>query len=78
MLFIFKITLFTLYLQFNNFMNLPQDPYMKSQYVNMMLKANGMDLSTFCISANINMIELQYELGRADIVYDPMTRQFRT
>ncbi len=78
MLFIFKITLFTLYLQFNNFMNLPQDPYMKSQYVNMMLKANGMDLSTFCISANINMIELQYELGRAGIVYDPTTRQFRT
>jgi len=77
-LFIFKITLFTLYLQFNNFMNLPQDPYMKSQYVNMMLKANGMDLSTFCISANINMIELQYELGRAGIVYDPTTRQFRT
>lgn len=78
MLFIFKITLFTLYLQFNNFMNLPQDPYMKSQYVNMMLKANGMDLSTFCISANINMIELQYELGKAGIVYDPSTRQFRT
>ena len=78
MLFIFKITLFTLYLQFNNFMNLPQDPYMKSQYVNMMLKANGMDLSTFCISANINMIELQYELGKAGIVYDPTTRQFRT
>ena len=59
-------------------MNLPQDPYMKSQYVNMMLKANGMDLSTFCISANINMIELQYELGKAGIVYDPTTRQFRT
>ncbi len=78
MLFIFKITLFTLYLQFNNFMNLPQDPYMKSQYVNMMLKANGMDLSTFCISDNINMIELQFELGRAGIVYDPTTRQFRT
>ena len=78
MLFIFKITLFALYLQFNNYMNLPQDPYMKSQYVNMMLRANGMDLSTFCISANINMIELQYELGKAGIVYDPTTRQFRT
>ena len=51
---------------------------MKSQYVNMMLRANGMDLSTFCISANINMIELQYELGKAGIVYDPTTRQFRT
>ena len=59
-------------------MKLPQDPYMKAQYVNMMLKANGMDLSTFCISANINMIELQYELGKAGIVYDPSTRQFRT
>ena len=58
-------------------MNLPQDPYMKSVYVNMMLKANRMDQSTFCISFNINLIELQYELGKAGIKYDPTTRQFR-
>ena len=59
-------------------MNLPQDPYMKSQYVNMMLKANNMDLETFCISANINMIALQYELGKAGIRYDSAKRQFTT
>jgi len=59
-------------------MNLPQDPYMKSQYVNMMLKANNMDLETFCMSAGINMISLQCELGRAGISYDPVSRQFRT
>ena len=51
---------------------------MKSQYVNMMLKANHMDLETFCISANINMVALVTELGRAGISYDPVTRQFKT
>ena len=59
-------------------MKLPQDPYMKSQYVNMMLKANNMDLKTFCMSAGIDVIALQCELGRAGISYDPATRQFRT
>jgi hypothetical protein len=59
-------------------MNLPQDPFMKSQYVNMMLRANRMDLETFCLSAGIDMIALQCELGRAGISYDPATRQFRT
>ena len=59
-------------------MNLPQDPFMKSQYVNMMLKANGMDLKTFCVSAGINMIALITELGQAGISYDPVSRQFKT
>ncbi len=59
-------------------MNLPQDPYMKSQYVNMMLKVNNMDLKTLCISANIDMIALLNELGRAGISYDSSKRQFRT
>ena len=59
-------------------MNLPQDPYMKSQYVNMMLMANNMDLKILCISANIDMIALQNELGRADISFDPVCRQFTT
>jgi hypothetical protein len=59
-------------------MELSQDPYMKSQYVNMMLKANNMDLKTFCVSAGINMISLITELGRAGISYDPVSRQFRT
>ncbi len=59
-------------------MNLPQDPFMKSQYVNMLLKANNMDLESLCISANINMIELQCELGRAGIRYDAAKRQFTT
>ena len=59
-------------------MELPQDPFMKSQYVNMMLKANNMDLKTFCMSAGINMISLVTELGRAGISYDPVNRQFRT
>ena len=48
-------------------LNLPQDPHMKSQHVNMMLKANNMDLKTLCISANIDMIALLNELGRAGI-----------
>ena len=51
---------------------------MKSQYVNMLLKANNMDLETLCMSAGINMIALLNELGRAGISYDPATRQFRT
>ena len=59
-------------------MNLPADPYMKSQYVNMMLKANNMDLQTFCNSAGINMIALLNDLGRVGISYDPVNRQFRT
>ena len=59
-------------------MNLPADPYMKSQYVNMMLVTNNMDLKTFCISANIEMIALLNDLGRAGISYDPDKRQFRT
>ena len=59
-------------------MNLPADPYMKSQYVNMMLKANNMDLETFCTSANINLIALLNDLGRAGISYDPAKRQFKT
>lgn len=58
-------------------MKLSDDPYMKSQQVNMMLKANDMDLETFCLSAGINMISLQRELGRAGISYDSVTRQFR-
>ncbi len=58
-------------------MNLPQDPYMKSQYVNMMLKTNDMDLKTFCISTDIDMIALLYEMGQAGITYDSATRQFR-
>ena len=59
-------------------MELPQDPFMKSQYVNMMLKANNMDLETFCVSAGIDMIALQCELGWAGISYDPQKRQFKT
>lgn len=59
-------------------MELPQDPYMKSQYVNMLLKANDMDLKTLCVSAGINMISLITELGRAGISYDPVSRQFKT
>ena len=51
---------------------------MKSQYVNMLLKANNMDLKNLCISLNINMVELQYELGRAGIRYDSAKRQFTT
>ena len=59
-------------------MYLPTDPYMKSQQVNMLLKANEMDLETLCISANINMVELQYELGKAGYKYDSAKRQFTT
>jgi len=59
-------------------MNLPSDPFMKSQYINMMLKANNMDLETLCASAGINMISLLTELGRAGISYDPIQRQFNT
>ena len=51
---------------------------MKSQYVNMMLKANNMDLDTFCISAGINRISLEIELGKAGILYDAEKREFRT
>ena len=58
-------------------MELPRDPFLKSQYVNMMLKANNMDLKTFCISANIDMISLTTELGRLGMRYDPAKREFR-
>ena len=51
---------------------------MRSQYVNMLLKANDMDLKTLCVSAGINMISLITELGRAGISYDPVSRQFKT
>lgn len=51
---------------------------MKSQQVNMLLKANEMDLETLCISANINMVELQYELGKTGYRYDSAKRQFTT
>lgn len=30
-------------------MELPQDPFMKSQYVNMLLKVKVMDLKTLCV-----------------------------
>ena len=50
---------------------------MKSQYVNMMLKTNDIDLKTFCISTDIDMIALLYEMGQAGITYDSATRQFR-
>ena len=59
-------------------MNFPQDPFMKSQYVNMMLKANNMDLHTFCVATGTDMIALKVELGRAGIKYDPVERQFKT
>ena len=59
-------------------MKFSDDPFMKSQQVNMMLKANDMDLENFCMSAGINKISLQSELGRAGISYDPVTRQFKT
>ncbi len=59
-------------------MYLPQDPFIKSQYINMMLKTNNMDLQTFCISANIDMNQLLYEMGRIGISYDAANRQFRT
>ena len=55
-------------------MNLPQDPFMKSQYVNMMLRADNMDLETFCLSAGIDMVTLLYELGHAGISYHPNKR----
>ena len=45
-------------------MNQPQNPCMKSQYVDMMPKANNMGLKTLCISAMIDMIALMDELGR--------------
>ena len=59
-------------------MYLPQDPFIKSQYINMMLKTNNMDLQTFCISANIDMNQLLYDMGRIGISYDAANRQFRT
>lgn len=58
-------------------MKLPQDPFMKAQQVNMMLKANDMDLETFCVSSGTDMIKLQYDLGKAGISYDPENREFK-
>ena len=57
-------------------MNLPEDPFMKAQYVNMMLKANNMDLTTYCTSTGTNRITLETELGRAGIRYDSEKQQF--
>lgn len=59
-------------------MSMPQDPFMKSQYVNMMLKANNMDLYAYCIATGTDPIALEAELGRAGIKYDPVERQFKT
>lgn len=42
----------------------------------MMLQANNMDLETFCLCANIDMIKLQYDLGRAGLSYNPSKRKF--
>ena len=50
---------------------------MKAQQVNMMLKANDMDLETFCVSSGTDMIKLQYDLGKAGISYDPENREFK-
>lgn len=57
-------------------MNLPQDPFMKSQQLNMMLKANNMDLETLCTSTGIDMIQLEAELGHAGIRYNSTNDQF--
>lgn len=59
-------------------MNLPKDPFMKSQYVNMMLKANNMDLNTYCTITGIDPVSLEAELGGAGITYDPQQGQFKT
>lgn len=57
-------------------MNLPQDPYLKVQYMNMLLKTNHMDLYNFCASVGIDGFALEYELGRAGYRYDADKRQF--
>ena len=59
-------------------MDMPKDPYMKSQYVNMMLKANNMDLNSYCIATGTDPITLQAELGCSGIKYDPVERKFKT
>lgn len=59
-------------------MDMPQDPFMKSQYVNMMLKANNMDLNTYCVATGTDPIALEAELGRSGIKYDTEQRQFKT
>jgi len=46
---------------------------MKSQTMNMMLRVNNMDLETFCLGANIGIIKLQYDPGRARLSYNPKT-----
>ncbi len=46
---------------------------MKSQTMNMMPRANNMDLETFCLGANIGIIKLQYDPGRARLSYNPKT-----
>jgi len=52
-------------------MDLPQDPYMKSRHVNMMLQADNMDLETCCTSAGIDI-----EPGRAGTSSNYSKRQF--
>ena len=59
-------------------MNLPQDPFFKSQYVNMLLRTNNMDLKTLCQCTGIDMIALLTEMGRFGITYDSEKRQFKT
>lgn len=58
-------------------MDMPKDPYMKSQYVNMMLKANNLDLNSYCIATGTGPIALQAELGGYGMKYDPDERQFK-
>ena len=45
--------------------------------LNMLLKANNMDLVTYCGSTGMDPVKLQYELGIAGIKYDPVERQFK-
>ena len=58
-------------------MKLSNDPLEKSMQLNMLLKANNMDLVTYCGSAGMDPVKLQYELGIAGIKYDPVERQFK-
>ena len=46
---------------------------MKSQTMNMMSRANNMDLETFCLGADIGIIKLQYDPGKARLSYNPKT-----
>lgn len=56
---------------------MPKDPYMKSQYVNTMLKANNMDLKTYCTSSGTDMVKLQSKLGQTGISYDSTNHQLK-